>query len=141
MDEIGLKYEITEFSTRVYENRKLKECVQLALETDPDYLILTPNDQGDEMIIARLLNSQDTKIIVQNMTTPDSRWKANPPFMYVGFDHTIGARLIAKEYMNVFKEKEAVKYALLYHVPGNQVSRLRGDFLTRSCERRQTSSW
>jgi len=51
--------------------------------------------------------------------------------MYVGFDHTSGASLIAEEYIKVFKEKSNVKYAMLYHIHGNQVSQLRGDFFNQ----------
>lgn len=131
MNEIGLKYEISEFSTRVDENRKLRECVQSALEIEPDYLVLTPNDPGDELIISRLLNRQDIKIIIQNMTIPKNNWKDNPPLMYVGFDQTVGAALIAEEYIKVFKEKSNVTYAMLYHIQGNQVSQLRGDLFNQ----------
>lgn len=131
MDEIGLTYKISEFSTRVDENRKLKECVQSALETNPDYLVLTQNDPGDEMIISRLLNDRDIKIIIQNTTVPNKNWKDNPPLMYVGFKQTTGAALIAEEYIKLFKEKSNVKYAMLYHIQGNQVSQLRGDFFNQ----------
>jgi len=134
MDEIGLKHEISEFSTRVDENRKLRECVQSALEIDPEYLVLTPNDPEDNMIISRLLNRQNIKIIIQNMTIPNKNWEENPPLMYVGFDHTAGAALIAEEYIRVFHEKIQVKYAMLYHIHGNQVSQFRGDFFNQIIE-------
>jgi len=128
MDEIGLDYVIKEFSTRVDEHRRLQECIQSALETDPDYLVLTPNDPGDKAVISRLLARSSVKIIVQNVTVPDDDWKENPPFMYVGFDHTVGAKLLAHEYIEHFKGRGDVEYAMLYHLQGNQVSRLRGDF-------------
>ncbi|MCP3871988.1 MAG: substrate-binding domain-containing protein [Desulfobacteraceae bacterium] len=128
MDEIGLDYEIKEFSTKVDETRKLKECVQSALQIEPDYLVVTPNDPGDKTIISRMLGRGDIKVIVQNVTTANNDWKENPPFMYVGFNHTIGAGLIAEEYIKRYKGKTNIKYAMLYHVYGNQVSQLRGDF-------------
>ncbi len=131
MNEIGLKYEVNEFSTKVDENRKLRECVQLALKTKPDYLVLTPNDPGDEIVISRLLTRRDTKIIIQNMTRPTNSWKDNPPMMYVGFDHTVGATIIAEEFIARLQEKESVKYAMLYHIQDNQVSQLRGDFFNQ----------
>ncbi len=136
MNEIGLKYEINEFSTKVDENRKLRECVQLALKAKPDYLVLTPNDPGDEIVISRLLTRRDTKIIIQNMTRPSNSWKDNPPMMYVGFDHTVGAAIIAEEYIARLKEKESVKYAMLYHIQDNQVSQLRGDFFNQIIEQK-----
>jgi autoinducer 2-binding protein LuxP len=128
MDEIGLAYVIKEFSAQTNENRKLKECIQSALETDPDYLVLTPNDPGDKIVISRILGSNKVKVIVQNVTIPDNDYKENPPFMYVGFDHTIGAKLIAEEYIKRFEGKTNIKYAMLYFIMGSQVSKLRGDF-------------
>ncbi len=127
MDEIGLSYEIKEFSTRVDENRKLKECVQSALKTDPDYLVLTPNARGDKAFISRLIVRERPAVIVQNVTIPEEKWKENPPFMYVGFDHPTGARLLATEYMLRMNDKRDIEYAMLYHVRGNQVSKLRGE--------------
>ncbi len=127
MDEIGLNYEIKEFSTKVDENRKLKECVQSALKTDPDYLVLTPNARGDKAIISRLLARERPEIIVQNATIPEEEWRENPPFLYVGFDHPTGARLLANEFIPRMNGKKDIEYAVLYHVRGNPVSRLRGD--------------
>lgn len=131
MDEIGLDYIIKEFSTQTNENRKLKECIQSALETDPDYLVLTPNAPGDKIVISRVLGKGKVKVIMQNVTIPDNDYKENPPFMYVGFDHTIGAGLIAEEYIKRFKGKTNIQYAMLYFIAGSQVSKLRGDFFNK----------
>ncbi len=128
MDEIGLDYVIYEFSTKTDEKRKLTQCIQSALKIEPDYLVLTPNAPDDKIVISRLLVNDKVKIIIQNMTIPDDDYKENPPFMYVGFDHTIGAGLIAKEYIKHFKGKTNIKYAMLYFIVDSQVSRLRGDF-------------
>ncbi len=128
MDEIGLNYTIDEFSTRSDENRKLKESIQSALVTSPDYLVLTLNDPGDKLVISRLLGSSKIKVIIQNITIPVDDWKESPPFMYVGFDHTIGATLIAQEYINRLKGNVNIEYAMLYYIKGSKVSELRGDF-------------
>ncbi|MCP4719810.1 MAG: hypothetical protein GY860_10180, partial [Desulfobacteraceae bacterium] len=79
MDEMGLDYKIKEFSTKVDETRRLKECVQSALQIDRDYLVVTPNDPGDKTIISRVLGREDIKVIVQNVTTANNDWKENPP--------------------------------------------------------------
>jgi len=128
MDELGIACEISEFSTKSDENRKLKECIQLALNTKPDYLVLTPNASEDNVIISRLLSQGDVKIIVQNVTIPNKSWVENPPFLYVGFAHKIGTEKIAEKYLDIFEKKKAVKYAVLYHVIGNHVSKYRGDY-------------
>ncbi len=65
------------------------------------------------------------------MTKPSNSWKDNPPMMYVGFDHTVGATIIAEEFIARLQEKESVKYAMLYHIQDNQVSQLRGDFFNQ----------
>ena len=93
MDEIGLDFVIEEFSTKVDETRKLKECIQSALEIEPDYLVLTPNDSGDKVVISRLLGRSNVKIIVQNVTSPIDEWKETPPFMYLGFDQPTGGKI------------------------------------------------
>jgi len=136
MDEIGLDYVIDEFSTKIDETRKLKDSVQSALEIEPDYLVLTPNDLDDKIIISRLLGNSKVKVVVQNVTIPDDDWKETPPFMYLGFDHTVGAKLIADEYIKRFKGKTNIKYAMLYHVYGSQVSQLRGDFFNEIIDSR-----
>ena len=128
MDEIGIKYEISEFSTKVDENRKLRECIRLALNTNPDYLVLTPNDKDDEAIISRLLAQKKVKVIMQNVTSVNEKWEENQPLIYIGFDQKMGTVKLADRYMEIFGRKESVKYAILYHIPGNQVSRLRGDY-------------
>ncbi len=136
MDEIGLEYRVDEFSTRIDEKRKLRESIRLALATQPDYLVVTPNDPGDKDIISRLLGSKSkVKIIIQNMTIPDDDWHQNPPFMYVGFDHTIGASLLAEEYIKRFSKEKNISYAMLYHIRDNQVSRLRGDFFNKHIQK------
>lgn len=127
MDEIGLKYEIEEFSTRTDEKRKLQESIQAALKTSPDYMVVTLNAPGDKAVISRLLSSNRVKVIVQNITIAEKEWRENPPFMYVGFDHTIGAGLIAEEYKKRFKKRKHVRYAMLYFIQGSKVSQLRGD--------------
>ncbi len=128
MDEIGVSYEVLEFSTRSNESRKLKESVQLALQAKPHYLVVTPNDVGDEAVISRLLVNKNIKVMIQNTTIPKEEWLETPPFLYVGFDHTQGAKKIAKEYMQRFSGDDEVKYAMLYFIAGSEVSRLRGDF-------------
>lgn len=128
MDELGIPYEVSEFSTKADESRKLKESIQLALQTEPDYLVVTPNDAGDEVIISRLLANRKVKVIVQNVTIPHDEWKINPPFLYVGFDHTIGAARIADEYTKRFNDKKNVTYGMLYFIKDSEVSKLRGDY-------------
>jgi len=128
MDEIGLKYEITEYSTRSDEGRKLQECIRQAMAKKPDYLVLTLNAPDDLAVVSRLLVNSDVKVIVQNIVTPVEEWEAAPPFMYVGFDHTVGASLIAAEYKARFKNKQNIRYAMLYYIRGSKVSELRGDY-------------
>ncbi len=128
MDEIGVPYKVFEFSTRSFESRKLKESAQLALQVKPHYLVVTPNDEGNKLVISRLLANKNVKMIIQNTTLPREEWRETPPFFYVGFDHTLGTEKIAKEYMQRFAGRNDVKYAMLYWVPDSEVSMFRGDF-------------
>jgi len=127
MDELGLSYKVYEFSTKIDESRKLRKCIQLALAENPDYIVVTLNDPDDEYLVSRLLSSDTTKVIVQNVTHSIENWRETPPFLYVGFDHAAGTELLADEYIRLFGGKDDVKYAMMYHVEGNLVSKLRGD--------------
>lgn len=138
MNEIGLKYKISEFSTKIAEARKLRESIGLALKTKPDYLILTLNNKGDEAIISRLLVQKKVKIILQNITRINKNWEDTQPLIYIGFSHKLGARKLAQKYREVFRKKKNVKYAMLYYTVGSQVSKYRGDYFN-SIIRRKTN--
>ncbi|WP_052719294.1 substrate-binding domain-containing protein [Halomonas sp. HG01] len=67
-----------------------------ALQWRPDYLVFTLDTVPHLRMIERVLALGRPRLILQNVTTPLAEWEDDPPFLYVGFDHEEGSRLIAE---------------------------------------------
>lgn len=118
-------YELKSFFSRpsvdsALQSRQLSE----ALAWKPDYLVFTLDTAPQSRMIERLLARGTPKLILQNITTPLLRWQTHPPFLYVGFDHAEGTKLMAEWMLNKIDHKG--KYLMLYFSPG-YVSQMRGD--------------
>ncbi len=125
LEEVGLNVFIEEHFTRPgVEIRKQTKSIMKTLSTNPDYLIFTLDAKKHEKLIGKLLNKGNTKIILQNITTPRKAWGDNQPFFYVGFDHLEGSKLLADYYIK--KTKGKGEYSLLYFAKG-YVSEMRGE--------------
>ncbi|KEA61863.1 Autoinducer 2-binding periplasmic protein LuxP precursor [Marinobacterium lacunae] len=95
-----------------------------ALEWQPDYLAFTLDVAPQGRMIERILAQGKPKLILQNITTPLVDWQSYPPFLYVGFDHAEGTKLMANWMLEKINYRG--KYLLLYFSPG-YVSQMRGD--------------
>lgn len=104
----------------VTQNKQLSE----ALAWKPDYLIFTLDAIRHQQVIERLLLRGEPKLILQNITTPLRRWGERQPFLYVGFDHALGTRQLAKEYIR--RTDGEGSYLMLYFTRGF-ISVMRGD--------------
>lgn len=125
MEEKGIPFSIEEYHSKPATDQKLQEQhIQQALKNDPDYLVFTMDVFKHKTIIESLLKKQRPKLILQNITTPLTEWEGMQPFMYVGFDHAEGAKLIADYYKTKLGGEGA--YGLLYFTKG-YVSTMRGD--------------
>ncbi len=130
MDEIRLNYEITEFFTKPAVDYRIQEqMIRKSLEMNPDYLIFTLDIGRHKRIIQRIITRQSPKVILQNITTPLRAWEGKQPFLYVGFDHILGTRKIARYFLE--KTDGKGNYALLYFSRG-YVSVMRGDSFSDS---------
>lgn len=125
LDEIGIQYDIHEFFSKGggVETRKQEEQLKKALDLDPDYLVFTLDVRQHIRVIERILSNKRPFLILQNITTPLSRWENNQPF-YVGFDHATGSRLLADYFLE--NTSPDGSYGLLYYSKG-YVSTMRGD--------------
>lgn len=94
-----------------------------ALAWKPDYLAFTLDLLPHSRMIERILAQHQTRLILQNITTPLARWQHSPPFLYVGFDHVQGTRLLAKRMLEMIDYHG--KYLMLYFAQG-YVSEMRG---------------
>ncbi|MCP4595158.1 substrate-binding domain-containing protein [Neptuniibacter sp.] len=138
---IALEKRMTElqvpFETRIFFSRP---SVDLSLQSQqlneaiawqPDYLIYTLDALRHQAMIERILLRGKPKLILQNITTPLRHWLHQRPFLYTGFDHETGTKLLAQE---MLKLKPEAKYGMLYFTPG-YVSVMRGDtFVTAASE-------
>ncbi len=97
MDELAIPYEIrtsytkpnTEVSVQVQQIEKM-------LRWKPDYLVYTLDSARQRAVVERLIRGTDIKVILQNITTPIKEWGDDQPFMYIGFDHAEGAKILAR---------------------------------------------
>ncbi|WP_432472851.1 substrate-binding domain-containing protein [Amphritea sp. HPY] len=118
-------YELKSFFSRPSVDSALQsQQLSEALAWQPDYLVFTLDTAPQSRMIERLLTRGTPKLILQNITTPLLRWQTNPPFLYVGFDHAQGTRLMAEWMLNKIDHKG--KYLMLYFSSG-YVSQMRGD--------------
>ncbi len=121
--DLGIDYQLqtryTSPNTQLDEQiRQIREL----LDWQPDYLIYTLDSPRQKQLIERLIQNTDTRLILQNITTPLKAWEKRQPFMYVGFDHTEGARLLAQYFARRFPVAE---YGVLFRSKG-LVSQMRG---------------
>lgn len=125
MDALGISYTIDEYFSKAggQEIRKQEEQLKNALARDPDYLVFTLDVHRHLKVIGRILSQDRPFLILQNITTPLSRWEGYQPF-YVGFDHQKGTRMLADHLLAALPD--AKSYGLLYYSQG-YVSEMRGD--------------
>lgn len=125
LNELGIKYELIDFFTKpsVEINKQINGLVS-ALSHNSNYLIFTLDAKKHFKFISAILNKENPKLILQNITTPLKNLNLKQPFLYVGFDHIIGAEMIAKQYIKEIGT--AGNYAVLYGSQG-YVSKMRGD--------------
>ncbi len=123
MDEIGLRYEITQYLSQTGDIRTQEGQLRKALTTDPDYLVYTLDVNRHKRLIERMISKKRPKIILQNITTPLKEWHNRQPFMYVGFDHATGTRMLAEQLES--RLGSGIDYGVLFHSQG-YVSDMRG---------------
>ncbi|EGU47782.1 ABC-type sugar transport system, periplasmic component [Vibrio ichthyoenteri ATCC 700023] len=125
LDKLGIKYEINQVFTRPNVDVRQQSLSLLeAIQNKSDYLIFTLDTTRHRKFIEHVLSSTETKLILQNITTPVRAWDDHQPFMYVGFDHQRGTQEIENYYKE--KIKPGSKYSVLYFSEG-YISDARGD--------------
>lgn len=125
LEELGIRYSINQVFTRPNVDVRQQSLSLLdAIQNNTDYLIFTLDTTRHRKFIEHLLSSTQTKLILQNITTPVRAWQDNQPFMYVGFDHVNGTQVLEQYYQNAVPEGS--RYSVLYFSEG-YVSDARGD--------------
>jgi autoinducer 2-binding protein LuxP len=124
LNQLGIRYEIkaryTEPSIQLVEQ---VDQIRELLDWRPDYLLYTLDSSRQQSIIERLIQNSDSRLILQNITTPLKSWGDHQPHLYVGFDHAKGARMLADYFRQRFPD--GANYGVLFRSQG-LVSQLRG---------------
>ncbi len=128
MDELGIKYETTEFASRQIEHELQSTYTeQVLLDGDIyDFVIFGPSElatQADN--IARLAASDDFTTFVFSFFTPLKYLEAQPANWF-DFSSTIGALNICNHLVE--KHGQDITYALLRGIPGITDNQRSGDF-------------
>ncbi len=124
LDDLGIAYTIASTFTRPgKEISKQTEAIAEALKNNPDYLVFTLDAKQHQYLIGQIIRQGKTRLILQNITTPLRALEGRQPFLYVGFDHASGAKMLAQEYIRRTGGK--ARFALLYGTRG-YVSTVRG---------------
>ncbi|NVD07959.1 substrate-binding domain-containing protein [Vibrio sp. JPW-9-11-11] len=125
LEELGIRYSINQVFTRPNVDVRQQSLSLLdAIQNNTDYLIFTLDTTRHRKFIEHLLSSTETKLILQNITTPVRAWQERQPFMYIGFDHLNGTKILEQYYQAAVPEGN--RYSVLYFSEG-YVSDARGD--------------
>ena len=135
MDELGIKYETTEFASRQIEHELQSTYTeQVLLDGDIyDFVVFGPSElatQADN--IAKLAASKDFTTFVFSFFTPLKALEAQPANWF-DFSSTIGALNICDHMVE--KYGNGVTYALLRGIPGITDNQRSGDFETCVAEK------
>ncbi|MCK2184690.1 substrate-binding domain-containing protein [Halomonas getboli] len=130
---LGLPYRLKVYLSRPTVDVDLQaRQLAMALQWRPDYLVFTLDSVPQLHMIERVLALGRPRLILQNITTPLADWESDPPFLYVGFDHVQGTRLIADWMLE--RAGYRGKYMTL-HFSSGYVSRMRGGTFSRMAAR------
>lgn len=125
LDKLNINYQINQVFTRPNADIKQQSLSLMeALKSKSDYLIFTLDTTRHRKFVEHVLDSTNTKLILQNITTPVREWDKHQPFLYVGFDHAEGSRELATEFGKYFPKH--TYYSVLYFSEG-YISDVRGD--------------
>jgi autoinducer 2-binding protein LuxP len=129
LDALRLPYQLKVYLSRPTVDVGLQtRQLTTALQWRPDYLVFTLDTVPHLRMIERVLALGSPRLILQNITTPLVDWEGDPPFLYVGFDHVEGTRLIA-EWM--FERVDYRGEYMMLHFSSGYVSRMRGGTFSR----------
>lgn len=124
LKELGIQYVLKESFTKpgVEIKEQVEETLK-ALQAGTDYLIFTLDVAKHIKLIEHILRKEKSKLILQNIRHLKKAWRNHQPFLYVGFDHVLGTKMLVQAYKKRFKN--GANYAVLYGTQG-YVSDMRG---------------
>jgi len=127
LQDIGIRYEMLKYYSRPSGDYRLQAMqISEVAKSDVDYLIISVDNTNVRRLVPSLVSKKKPKVMIQNLTTPLKIWDNAQPFMYVGFDHIEGAKIIADEYSKLFPT--GAKYLMLYGTRGTVSTQRGGGF-------------
>lgn len=124
MDELAIPYEVRTRYTRPNTEVSVQvQQIEEMLRWKPDYLVYTLDSARQRAVVERLIRGTDIKVILQNITTPIKEWGDDQPFMYIGFDHAEGAKILARYQKK--RQPEGSPYGVVFRSKGF-ISDMRG---------------
>lgn len=124
LQALGIRYTLkTRFTKPNTEVDKQIRQIEEILAWQPDYLIYTLDSARQRSMVERLIRGTNTKLILQNITTPVREWGEKQPFMYIGFDHAEGAKILARYHTT--RIPQGTGYGVVFRSKG-LVSEMRG---------------
>lgn len=125
LEKLGIQYSINQVFTRPsVDVRQQSLSLLAAVKSKSDYLVFTLDSTRHRKFVEHVMSSTDTKLILQNITTPVRAWDEHQPFLYVGFDHLTGTKMLEEYYKKAMKDNS--RYSVLYFSEG-YISNARGD--------------
>ncbi|MFC3152889.1 substrate-binding domain-containing protein [Litoribrevibacter euphylliae] len=124
LKQLGIRYQLDVHFTKPGSDLNLQaKLLTQSLGDTTDYLVFTLDAIKHQKLIEQVKHQTQTKIILQNITTPLRAFSKQQPFLYVGFDHAIGTQLLVQEYQTRFPQ--GANYGILFGTQG-YVSKIRG---------------
>ncbi len=119
------------FTKSATELRKQELFIHEELQKTPDYMVFTLDALRHKAVIENIMAAKTVKLFLQNITTPIREWRATQPYLYSGFDHELGSKLLAQKYIDLTHGEG--NYAVFYG-PHGYVSQMRGDTFVREIQ-------
>lgn len=124
LDELGIRHETAKYYSKPSGDYRLQAMqIAEASKSDADYIIISVDNTNVRRLVPSLVAKDKPKVMIQNLTTPLKIWGNSQPFMYIGFDHIEGSKILADKYSEIFPR--GGKYVMLYGTKGT-VSNQRG---------------
>lgn len=137
MKELNISYELSSHFTKAGTEVALQgKLLGQSVNDPPDFLVFTLDATRHKGMIDRIISAGKTRVLLQNITSPIKAFEKKQPLLYVGFDHGVGAQILADRYKSEYPD--GANYAILYGTQG-YVSSLRGGVFHREMSQHKSS--
>lgn len=97
MSDLKIETEFHEYFTIRTDYIQQIKYIQKAVENGCEYIVVSTDNPGVVKFLEPILKKKKSKIIVQNYTREIKQWGQYQPFLYTGFDHYLGSKILVEE--------------------------------------------